>query len=116
MARRMDGKEPVPVKLCSSAACPEPAIYRGRCAEHARQTNYSTHRNRALYNSKRWKLLRRSVLLAQPLCACGCGRLSEDVDHIVPIEQGGAEWDRTNLQGLAHSCHAKKTRQEMSNA
>ena len=31
------------------------------------------------------------------------------VDHITPIKQGGAELDESNLQGLCHKCHNKKT-------
>lgn len=104
----------MPTRLCSEATCPNPATYRGRCATHARQVNRETHRNRSLYGSKRWQLLRRQVLLEQPICACGCGRLSEDVDHITPVERGGAPFDRANTQGLAHDCHAKKTRREMT--
>ena len=104
----------MPVRLCADPRCPNPAVHRGRCAEHARQVNRDTHRNRHIYGSKRWQLLRRHVLLEQPLCACGCGRLAEDVDHITPLDRGGAPFDRSNLQALAHSCHARKTRQEMT--
>lgn len=103
----------MPTRLCADPGCPNPASYRGRCQEHQRQVNRDTHRNRQVYNSKRWRMLRRQVLLEQPLCACGCGRISEDVDHVMPIEQGGAPWSRQNLQALTHSCHAAKTRREM---
>ncbi len=34
-----------------------------------------------------------------------------DLDHIVPMTQGGTE-DRSNLQGLCRQCHALKTRRE----
>ena len=30
------------------------------------------------------------------------------VDHIIPIADGGHEWDRQNLQPLCAPCHAKK--------
>jgi 5-methylcytosine-specific restriction endonuclease McrA len=104
----------VPIKLCADPTCPEPAIYRGRCLDHARTTNRDTHRNRGIYASKRWKMLRRQVLFEQPLCACGCGHIAQDVDHILPIEHGGDPWDRTNLQALTHQCHARKTRSEQA--
>lgn len=102
----------MPTRLCQESSCSNPATYRGRCAEHARQVNRTTHRNKHIYGSKRWQLLRRAVLLEQPLCACGCGRLAEDVDHITPVEKGGAPYERSNLQGLAHHCHSIKTRRE----
>jgi hypothetical protein len=70
--------------------------------------------NRGIYASKRWKMLRRQVLFEQPLCACGCGHIAQDVDHILPIEHGGDPWDRTNLQALTHQCHARKTRSEQA--
>jgi 5-methylcytosine-specific restriction endonuclease McrA len=38
--------------------------------------------------------------------------LTEHVDHIVPVEQGGEPWARGNLQGLCPSHHSQKTRQE----
>ena len=37
-----------------------------------------------------------------------CGADATDVDHIVPLTQGGGnEW--TNLQALCKSCHSRKT-------
>ena len=34
------------------------------------------------------------------------------VDHIKPINEGGARYDFTNLQGLCDSCHNKKSGRE----
>jgi 5-methylcytosine-specific restriction protein A len=102
----------MPTRLCLNAGCPHPATYRGRCPDHARTTNRTTHRNRTIYNSKRWATTREAVLFLHPLCACGCEQIATDVDHIKPIEQGGDPWARQNLQSLAHDCHARKTRSE----
>lgn len=49
------------------------------------------------------------------LCAA-CGTLAHPVparelDHIVPLSQGGTH-DSTNLQALCRSCHQAKTRRE----
>lgn len=44
------------------------------------------------------------------LCACGCGRKADMVDHIVP-HRGDRKlfWDRSNWQPMASSpCHARK--------
>lgn len=41
-----------------------------------------------------------------------CGMIGTTADHIVPISQGGAREDRTNLQTLCSSCHSKKTGRE----
>lgn len=35
-----------------------------------------------------------------------------EVDHIVPLRQGGARLDRSNLQSLCRPCHAQKTRSD----
>lgn len=100
----------MPTRLCLEARCPEPAKYRGRCATHARSINRTTHRNRRIYNSKRWAMTRQRVLFEQPLCATdGCDELSTDVHHIVDLEAGGDPWARSNLEAHCHSCHSKIT-------
>jgi 5-methylcytosine-specific restriction endonuclease McrA len=104
----------MPVRLCLEPRCPNPATYRGRCQAHARTTNKDTHRNRSIYNSKRWALTRRAVLHDQPICTTCDQALATDVDHIVAIEAGGDPWARHNLQGLCQSCHSAKTRQEQT--
>lgn len=50
--------------------------------------------------------------------ACGTVRADHDVDHIVPLEQGGAPMANSNLQLLCSGpdrCHAKKTAREAAN-
>jgi 5-methylcytosine-specific restriction endonuclease McrA len=106
----------MPTRLCNQPRCANPATTRGRCAEHARSYNRDTHRNRHIYNSKRWKLTRRAVLLDQPICADCDQALAVDVDHIVPLEQGGDPWARSNLAGLCRSCHGSKTRREQGSS
>jgi len=62
-----------------------------------------------------WARKREGILLRDPLCvkhlAAGVTIASVEVDHIVPIEQGGSD-DDSNLQGLCHDCHAEKTADE----
>lgn len=102
----------MPTRLCSTPRCPHPATYRGRCPDHARTNNQATHRNRRIYNSKRWAILRRAILNEQPICA-GCDNaLATDADHITPIHQGGDPWAPANLQALCATCHGRKTKQE----
>ena len=102
----------MPTRLCAHPRCPNPATYRGRCPTHTRTNNQRTHRNRHIYNSKRWKHLRRRVLFEQPICAHCNNALATDADHIQPIHHGGNPYARTNIQGLCHPCHSRKTRQE----
>jgi len=98
----------MPTRPCAERTCPEPATYRGRCAVHQRQRNRDTHRNRHIYNSKRWKILRAWFLFDNPLCKCGA--IATDVHHIQDIEQGGDPWAPSNLEALCHPCHSAETR------
>lgn len=98
-------------RLCMKAGCPDPVAYRGYCTAHAGDRKRESRRaGVAIYNTKRWRILRRRVLFEQPLCSCG--EIATDVDHVEPLADGGAAWERANLQGLCASCHSQKTRRE----
>ena len=64
---------------------------------------------------RRWLALRSHVLSAEPRCLnyLQHGRLSaaDEVDHIVPLQQGGTD-AISNLQPLCHDCHATKSAAE----
>lgn len=100
----------MPIRLCLERKCGREVVYRGRCAVHARAREKRTHSpaNKRVYNSKRWKALRKKVMAEQPICPCG--KLTEDVDHIVPLEDGGDPFARDNVRGWCHSCHSRVTR------
>jgi 5-methylcytosine-specific restriction protein A len=63
-------------------------------------------------------MLARKVKHEEPLCrACiqegkDFPEVTTQVDHITPLEQGGAPYDRANLQGLCAHHHSVKTRRE----
>ena len=61
--------------------------------------------------TKRWRKVRRMVLRRQPLCVW-CGDVATQVDHIVAMACGGAQYDMGNLQAMCASCHSKKTANE----
>lgn len=65
----------------------------------------------AIYGTKRWAMTRRRVIGEEGVCRT-CGRLASHVDHIIPLDRGGALWSRDNLQALCTSCHSRKTRAE----
>ncbi len=54
------------------------------------------------------------VLAQQPYCAVCKRNRSEQVDHIVPLSQGGDAHDLTNLRGICLECHAPKSAREGS--
>ena len=61
------------------------------------------------YNSKNWRNKRAMLLARQPVCPCG--QSATEVDHIIPVADGGGD-DAENLQGLCKSCHTRKTSAE----
>jgi 5-methylcytosine-specific restriction protein A len=59
--------------------------------------------------------MRAELLARDPLCAecrkAGRVRPATQRDHIVPLEEGGAD-DVSNTQGLCDECHAAKSQAE----
>lgn len=64
-----------------------------------------------VYQSPRWKALRKWYRIANPLCVV-CGDAMQDIDHIVPLSQGGDPYDIDNLQSLCRRCHNDKTNED----
>jgi 5-methylcytosine-specific restriction endonuclease McrA len=103
----------MPTRLCSTPSCPNPAEVRGKCREHAAQQR---KQNRspfdAFYSSKPWRIARRHKLFTDPLCeylledGSQCGQIADSVHHIVPIEEGGARRDPSNLMSTCRSHHS----------
>ena len=62
-----------------------------------------------LYDSARWKRLRRLVLTSEPMCRMcaeiGKATLASVADHVTPIAAGGDPWSLDNLQPLCAPCH-----------
>ena len=63
-------------------------------------------------NSRRWARSRRRALDRAGWRCAACGDYGNEVDHIKPLERGGAPFDETNLQALCRGCHISKTRRE----
>jgi 5-methylcytosine-specific restriction protein A len=64
---------------------------------------------RYVYNTPRWRAVRDAKRMQSPVCEM-CGRDAvHTIDHIVPIRQGGAAWEMSNLQSLCKRCNASKT-------
>ena len=69
-------------------------------------------RNHRRLNKKRWQALRLKVLDRDQWRCLRCSRAGRlEVDHVVPMEQGGATV-MSNLGTLCIGCHQDKTRGE----
>ncbi len=63
---------------------------------------------------RRWQKIRRAYLNNNPVCVLqyeGCLRVASEVDHVVPLRDGGTH-DEDNLQAACKPCHSKKTARE----
>jgi 5-methylcytosine-specific restriction enzyme A len=65
-----------------------------------------------------WAKIRAIVLAEEPMCRVCLAKTpprasaSLEVDHIVALEDGGAEAERSNLCGICRECHAEKSARE----
>ena len=77
-----------------------------------KQRQLETGRTLAL-DGAAWRRLREVILFRDPLCVCGCGRPSTDVDH---INNDPTDNRMEALQPLCHECHSRKTQADMGKA
>jgi 5-methylcytosine-specific restriction endonuclease McrA len=53
-------------------------------------------------------MVRKAVLSRDPICVLCDNAISTDVDHIVPLIEGGDEYAMSNLRGLCGPCHWRR--------
>ncbi len=103
---------------CKHSGCPNLIEPRARyCKDHEKHKR--TERWGRSGDSKNyqgaWPKIRRMHLNRNPLCvACesrGQITAANEVDHIIPLSQGGTH-DEANLQSLCKPCHSRKTARE----
>lgn len=63
-----------------------------------------------IYRSARWRILVAEIKRARGPACCKCGSEHRVAgDHIVELKDGGAAYDRSNIQLLCQACHNQKT-------
>lgn len=106
-------------RACRIGSCSQPAVSRGRCAQHAKPDEAHRHRfGAAIYADPRWRHprhgLRAQVLRRDPLCVLclkqGRATVSTVADHIRP-HRGDERlaFDINNLRGICKPCHDRVT-------
>lgn len=108
------------LKNCTKPGCTEliPQMGPGRCKRHqiqaqgqvrapsVREYDRQRRSDKKLYDSAAWKRIRKHILAEQPVCVKCKRKASTDVDH---IDGNRYNLNHSNLQGLCHSCHSRKT-------
>lgn len=105
-------------KLCKFSGCNNYALDgKSYCKEHyipSKPFAKASRRNETLYQSSRWKTLRKQHLEKYNYCVM-CGATTDlTVDHII-APRGNSEFffNAQNLQTLCKSCHRFKTALEI---
>lgn len=100
-------------KPCTQMGCDAQRMpgYR-RCADHNRERlpRKARPQDRMLH-SRQWRRLSARVIAEEPVCMIRLrchGAPSQVADHIVERADGGALWDRANLQGACIRCNVAK--------
>ncbi|WP_416972552.1 HNH endonuclease [Streptomyces sp. 4F14] len=109
---------PRAASICLVRGCVKRTARAGRCEVHAPAPEPSWTRPSARNQTNRavsslWERRVRPLALARDGFACvRCGgRSALEVDHVVPIAQGGT-WTLDNAQTLCRDCHGRKSAEE----
>lgn len=117
-----------PRRVCAQPGC-HALVTAGRCLAHIRQQRHVAETQRGTAQQRgytaAWARYSKQWRATHPLCGqrqdgrlyaqhSRCvqqGRLTATdlvVDHIVPMSQGGAQWDAANHQTLCRACNSAK--------
>lgn len=89
---------------CTQPGCRAVTYRSHRCLDHQPPPRPSPYKQG--YDHA-WQKTRIEHLSIEPQCR-NCGRVANEVDHIIPKRQRGSN-DHSNLQSLCKPCHSRKT-------
>lgn len=99
-------------------ALPRPCLDCGRpssgsrCADCSRGRQFGTGRpgtSASRGYDREWRKVRLQILVRDESTCRWCGGYADTVDHLVPLHQGGARLDPTNLVAACRSCNSGRT-------
>ncbi|WP_405848136.1 HNH endonuclease [Streptomyces niveus] len=97
-----------PPSRCGEQGCNE-LTSDGRCDEHKRKAWANRSSAWGSGSTRKWRAFRAARLDDEPQCRrCGSKQQLE-VDHIIPLSEGGSKWDPANVQTLCGDCHDIKS-------
>ncbi|MCD9196063.1 HNH endonuclease [Streptomyces albireticuli] len=99
-----------PPTRCSEGGCHE-LTTTGRCERHTRKAWANKSKAWGAGSTRKWRTRRAQQLADEPHCR-RCGTKATQVDHIVPLSEGGSQWDQANLQSLCADCHELKSAED----
>lgn len=88
--------------------CHEFATTRGRCPEHQPKPWATRSASWQSGSTRKWREARDQQLRDETHCR-RCGTKATEVDHILPLSEGGSKWDKANMQSLCEDCHKAKS-------
>ncbi len=79
------------------------------CLTCGRPTTGSRCKTHTIRNgsTRSWRQIRAGILYRDALTCAICGRGAAEVDHIVPITEGGTDHP-ANLRSLCSTCHQQQ--------
>ena len=75
------------------------------CARFAQAQTYDSNGNYIGYGNQ-WSDFARMYKRQHPVCN-RCGYATQVVHHIVPLDEGGEQFDEGNLEALCRECHER---------
>ncbi|MFI5985053.1 HNH endonuclease [Streptomyces sp. NPDC051555] len=100
-----------PPSRCGDPECQE-LTTQGRCEAHQRRAWVNKSKAWGSGSTRKWRAFRAQVLDREPQCRWCGAKVDLQVDHIIPLSEGGSKWDSANLQTLCVSCHEVKSDQD----